>query len=299
MQPIGQTISEAKSMMFFSPNVDQSDREALSDILGFQSTPNLGKYLGFPIKHRGASNQDFNFVLDKVKKKLAGWKANLLSLARRSVLIQASTSAIPTYVMQCNQLLGKILDGIDQVNQNFLWNSSTNKKSMHWVGWKKVTTPKNVGGLSIQAAKGRNTALLAKLNWIFHTKRESQWAKALRLKYCTNQCLNSWNEVSLPCSRTWRSLKKGETIFKKGTTRVLGYESSLSFWHDRWSKVGILRSIIQGPLTTESNRLKIKDVVSMDRWNWNLLQMEVPEEVRRKIQATPFPCVARNEDKLA
>ena len=94
-------------------------------------------------------------------------------------------------------------------------------------------------------------------------------------------------------------MKKGETIFKKGITWVSGYESSLSFWHDRWSKVGILRSIIQGPLTTKSNGLKIKGVVSMDGWNWNLLQMEVPEEVRRKIQATPFPCVARNEDKLA
>ena len=103
-------------------------------------------------------------MLDKVKKKLVGWKANLLSLARRSVLIQASTSAIPAYVMQCSQLPGKILDGIDQVNQNFLWNSSTNKKSMHWVGWKKVTTPKDVGRLGIQAAKGRNTALIAKLN---------------------------------------------------------------------------------------------------------------------------------------
>ena len=98
----GLTTSEAKSRVFFSPNVDQSDSEALSDILGFQSTTNLGKYLGFPIHHRGASNQDFNFVLDKVKKKLAGWKANLLSMAGRSVLIQASTSAIPAYVMQCN-----------------------------------------------------------------------------------------------------------------------------------------------------------------------------------------------------
>ena len=58
----GQIISEAKSRVFFSPNVDQSDREALSDILGFQSTTNLGKYLGFPIKHRGASNQDFKFI---------------------------------------------------------------------------------------------------------------------------------------------------------------------------------------------------------------------------------------------
>ena len=118
--------------------MDQSDSEALSDILGFQSTTNLGKYLGFPIHHRGASNQDFNFVLDKVKKKLAGWKANLLSMAGRSGLIQASTSAIPAYVIQCNQLPGRILDGIDQVNRNFLWNSSADKKSMHWVGWKKL-----------------------------------------------------------------------------------------------------------------------------------------------------------------
>ena len=72
-------------------------------------------------------------------------------------------------------------------------------------------------------------------------------------------------------------MQKGETIFKKGITWVPGYESSLSFWHDRWFKVGILRSIIQGPLTIESNGLKIKDVVSMDGWNWNLLQMEVPK----------------------
>ena len=124
-------------------------------------------------------------------------------------------------------------------------------------------------------------------------ERESQWAKVLRLKYCTNQHLNSRNEVSLPCSRTWRSMKKGEAIFQKGITWVPWYESSLSFWHDRWSKVGIIRSIIQGPLTTISNGLKIKDVVSLDGWNWNLLQMEVPEEVRRKIQATPFPMCSK------
>ena len=116
----GQTISEAKSKVFFSPNLDKDHRDALGDILGFQSTPNLGRYLHFPLKHRGASNQDFNFVLEKVKKKLAGWKANLLSMARRAVLIQASTSAIPAYVMQNNLLPGRILDGIDRMNRNFL-----------------------------------------------------------------------------------------------------------------------------------------------------------------------------------
>ena len=112
---LGQTISEAKSRVFFSPNLEKDQKDAVCDILGFQSTPNLGRYLGFPMKHRGASNQDFNFVLEKVKKKLVGWKANLLSMAGRSVLIQASTSAIPAYVMQNILLPGRILDGIDWV----------------------------------------------------------------------------------------------------------------------------------------------------------------------------------------
>ena len=81
----GQSISEAKSRDFFSPNVDRDQRESLYDILGFASTPNLGKYLGIPIKHPGTL-MDVNFVLDRVKQKLAGWKANLLSPVGRSVL---------------------------------------------------------------------------------------------------------------------------------------------------------------------------------------------------------------------
>ena len=35
--------------VFFSPNVVRDTRESLCDILGFSSTPNLSKYLGFPI----------------------------------------------------------------------------------------------------------------------------------------------------------------------------------------------------------------------------------------------------------
>ena len=91
----GQTVSDSKSRVYFSPNIDQDDKEALSDILGFHQTEYLGKYLGFPIKHQGNNKQDFGFVLDRVKSKLAGWKANLFSLAGRAVLIHASSSVVP------------------------------------------------------------------------------------------------------------------------------------------------------------------------------------------------------------
>lgn len=124
----------------------------------------MGKYLDFSLKHSGSQGQDFGFVLDRVKKKLAGWKASLLSMAGKMVLIQAFSSTIPTYVMQNVQLPEKILKGIDRVNKNFLWGSTDNSRKMHWVNWEKVTTPKDLGGLGLQKTKGRNTALLAKLN---------------------------------------------------------------------------------------------------------------------------------------
>ena len=102
---------EAKSRVYFSLNVDRDTRESLCDILGFASTPFLGKYLGFPLKHPGSSSQEYNFILDRVKQKLSGWKANMLSLAGRTVLIQASLATVPSYVMQCTHLPRRILDG--------------------------------------------------------------------------------------------------------------------------------------------------------------------------------------------
>ena len=115
----GQKISSEKSCVYFFPNVDQTTKEGLCETLGFRSTPSLGKYLGFPIKHKGAQ-QDFGFILDQMKSKMASWKSNLLSLAGRIVLTQSITSTIPSYVMQCIALPPKILQGIDKLNRNFL-----------------------------------------------------------------------------------------------------------------------------------------------------------------------------------
>ena len=199
--------------MFFFPNVDNDTRESLYDILGFQSTPSLGKYLGIPIKHQGASSQDFNFVLDRVKQKLVGWKANLLSMVGRAVLIQSSLSMVPAYVMQCAQLPGKVLEGIDRVNRNFLWGSTETSKKMHWIGWEKVTKPKKQGGLRLQTAKGRNTSLLAKLNWRFNTETEALWTRVLKKKYCNPRRLGARNSEKLPCSWVWTCMKKGKDVF--------------------------------------------------------------------------------------
>ena len=266
---LGQSVSITKSRAFFSPNVDKDTRESLCDILGFASTPSLGKYLGFPIKHSGTSSYDFNYILERVKQKLAGWKANMLSLVGRVVLIQASSTSIPSYVMQGTYLPGRILDGIDRVNRNFLWGSSETLKKVHWVGWKKVTKPKKEGGLGLQEANGRNTALLAKLNWKLHPEEDALWAQVLKRKYCNNRRINATNSDWLPCSQIWRAIKKGRETFNKGSMWVIDRGSKLNFWLGNWTRKGPLRQMIHGPLIREASQWEVKDLLTDVGWDWN------------------------------
>ena len=55
----------------------------------------------------------------------------MLSLVGRNVLIQASLAAVPSYVMQCNFLPGRVLNGLDRLNRNFLWGSFEAAKKIH------------------------------------------------------------------------------------------------------------------------------------------------------------------------
>lgn len=114
-------------------------------------------------------------------------------MAGKAVLTQSALFTILAYVMQCAQLSSKVLDNVDRVNYNFLWGSTDSTKKVHWVGWQKVTKPKCEGGLGFQTARGRNTALLAKLIWRFHGEKEDLWSQVLRQKYCNHQRINSRN----------------------------------------------------------------------------------------------------------
>ena len=142
--------------------------------------------------------------------------------------------------MQYMALLEKLLENIDRVNQNFLWGSLDSSKKIHWVGSQKVTKPKMDGGLGLQSAKGKNLALLAKLNWRYHTEKDSIWLKVLKRKYCTTRRLNSSNKEKLPCSRVWKAMSKGEKVFNKGIRWIPGRNSTLSLWYDNWCSQGSL-----------------------------------------------------------
>ena len=96
------------------------------------------------------------------------------------------------------------------------------------MSWKKIAKPKKDGGLGIQAAKAKNVANLAKLNWRLHIEHSSLWAKVLSQNYCSSR-RSSMACSFKSCSTTWSTIRKGESVFKKGVKWVVGKDSKLSF----------------------------------------------------------------------
>ena len=66
-QLFGQKESLLKSKVLFSPNVLTKLHSSLCGIVGVSSTPNLGKYLGFPLKSCGRSSNDLTLLLRRFK----------------------------------------------------------------------------------------------------------------------------------------------------------------------------------------------------------------------------------------
>lgn len=129
-------VSERKSSIFFSKNVDGGMKNHLCRVSGFQNTEDIGKYLGVPILHDRVSRHSFQFILDKVDKMLSNWKAKMLSFVGRLTLTKSVIQAFPTYVMQSSLIPRHLCDDIHKRCRRFLWGGGTDKdRHLHSVNW--------------------------------------------------------------------------------------------------------------------------------------------------------------------
>lgn len=131
---------------------------------------------------------------------------------------------------------------------------------MHLVGWNKIIKSKDEGGLGIQAAKAKNIALLAKLNWRMYHEREAFWAKVLLNKYCSQTRRSSRDPDKLLYSPNWIAIKKGFPIFVRGIGWNVGSPSKLMFWSNKWVKGDSVKELIQGPLLYAEDLISIEEM---------------------------------------
>ena len=77
------------------------------------------KYLGLPSLVGKGKKESFNYIKEKVWRKLQEWESKLLSQAGREVLLKAVVQAIATYTMGCFKLLVSLCNEIEALIKRF------------------------------------------------------------------------------------------------------------------------------------------------------------------------------------
>ena len=91
------------------------------------------KYLGLPSLVGRNKKNTFNFIKDKFRKKLAGWKEKLLSKAGKEVLIKVVAQAIPTYTMSVFKLPDSLCEDLTNMIRNFWWGQRNVERKIAWM----------------------------------------------------------------------------------------------------------------------------------------------------------------------
>ena len=115
----GQKINRDKIALFFSKSVTEANRKIIKGILGVHDIRHYEKYLGLPSLTGKGKRASFDYIKERVWRKLQGWEGKLLSQAGREVLIKAVIHAIPTYAMGCFKLPMGLCNEIEVMIRKF------------------------------------------------------------------------------------------------------------------------------------------------------------------------------------
>ncbi|CAN1153186.1 LINE-1 retrotransposable element ORF2 protein [Linum perenne] len=179
----GQLVSLDKSRVFFSKNTQGASRRNICRSLGIAETTDLGRYLGVPVIHGRVRKDTFSYILERIDKKLDGWKRNTLSLAGCVTLAQSVLNSLPSYAMQTVALPASILNAIDCRIRRFVWGGSNDQRKIHLVSWDVICRPKSQGGLGLRKALELNGAFTMKLGWQLLKHLDKLWVRVLTSKY--------------------------------------------------------------------------------------------------------------------
>ena len=162
-----------------------------------------------------------------------GWAERLLACAGRETLIKSVIQAIPTFSMSCFRLTKKVCKGLAASMAKFWWSGSLDRRSMHWLSWEKLASPKCQGGMGFRDLELFNLALLGKHGWRFITNPNSLCAQVMKGRYFPD-C--DFMEASVPhtSSAIWRAIIAGREALHVGLIKRVGDGSTISIWEDKW-----------------------------------------------------------------
>lgn len=129
----GQVINKDKSAVMFSKGTSQAAKRKFKNLLQISNEAFNERYLGLPIYLGKSKSKAFGYLLEKVWKKIQGWKEKFLSRAGKEILVKAVAQAIPIFAMSCFDLTKTLCDDISSMVCRYWWNNQEEDRH-HWLG---------------------------------------------------------------------------------------------------------------------------------------------------------------------
>ena len=216
-------------------NTNQEMVSRLASTLDCQETKWPLSYLGLPLGGNPNSIGFWDPVVEKVAKRLDGWKKAYLSFRWRITLIHSSSSHIPSYFLSLFRILGLVAKRLEKLQRNFLWSKIGVGKKDHLLSWEVVCRSKEQGDLGFGKISLRNRALLGKWLWRFPRESSELWHEVIASIYGTHP--NRWDAnmvVRWSHKCPWKAIAQYFHLFIHHTRLVVGNGEKIKIWEDLW-----------------------------------------------------------------
>ncbi|KAK1316063.1 hypothetical protein QJS10_CPA05g01626 [Acorus calamus] len=250
------------------------------------------RVLGFPLCRGRLKKEDWDPLVERFQRRLAGWKGKLLSYGGRLTLLQAVLSALPLFFLLVFRISVGVLDRIETLRRRFLWQGTQEGTAKpHLVKWSTVCLRKEDGGLGVLDLRDMNRALLSKWLWRWLHETDNPWARTFQDRYGghgTNARI--WPTVGARASSLCKGIFSDSAEFEQAVRWEIGMGEVTRFWTDVWcgdqplcAQFLLVYALVRDPLETVRNCWTVEG--SGGRWSAALRRNIFAPEEASQLQA--------------
>jgi hypothetical protein len=176
----------------------------------------------------------FNFIKDRIWRKINSWSSKCLSKAGREVLIKLVLQAIPSYVMSIFLIPDSLIDEIEKMMNSFWWgHGGSNHRGIHWMSWEKLSVHKNSGGMGFKDLTAFNLAMLGKQGWKIQSQPDSLVSRLFKARYFPNSNFLA-SSIGHNPSFVWRSISKAKFLVRAESRWCIGSRANIHVLEEPW-----------------------------------------------------------------
>jgi hypothetical protein len=228
----GMRINLSKSE-FIPMHLDDEKTHEVAHILSCSRGTLPFKYLGVLLHVERLKREDIQPLVDKLIKRVAGWRGRLLAYSSRLTLIKSCLASVPVYLLSFIKFPKWAIRLLETQMTHCLWNNSEECHMYHLANWQHVAMEKDFGGLGVPNLRDLNICLLG--SWVrrYAQDKDKLWRELIDFKYDTNN-RNLFFCNANGVSNFWKGVLWAAHVVKMGYRWRLGNGRNVRFWEDVW-----------------------------------------------------------------